>query len=253
MGQAFINRVFSLNETLELCNLSRREPGVSHSDTRLRHLSVNLADPDFPGRVRDSLEDFLDRGGGEPILLINNAGLGGYGPFPVAPTGRDQAMADLNVRAPMLLTAMLMSRLRERGGAIINVASTAAFQALPGMATYAASKAFLLSWSLALREELRSSGVRVQALCPGPTQTDFFRNAGFDPEVGEGSAVPFSQAPDRVVEASLRGLERDRSIVVPGCRNRLLATASSLAPRSLAASIAGRMVGSLRLERFRQR
>ena len=150
----------------------------------------------------------------------------------------------VNVAGPLDLTARLLPVLRERGGAVINLASVAAFQPTPHLATYGATKAFVLSWSLALHEELRPDGIPVQALCPGPTRTDFFRRAGLSGPAAVGDAL--SMDARAVVDASLRGLARGRPLVVPGWRNRLLASVSNLISRPLAARVSGRVLAHYR-------
>ena len=126
-------------------------------------------------------------------------------------------MVEVNVAAAVDLTARLLPELRERGGAVINVASVAGFQPTPYMSTYGATKAFLLNWSLALHEELRPHDIPVQALCPGPTTTNFFERVGYSQRV---VSDRLSMSPEAVVRASLRGLARKRAVVVPGWRNR---------------------------------
>ncbi|MGH9903609.1 MAG: SDR family NAD(P)-dependent oxidoreductase, partial [Pyrinomonadaceae bacterium] len=147
-------------------------------------------------------------------------------------------MIDLNVKALVALTHLYLRPMRgRRRGAIINVASTAGFQPVPYMATYAATKAFVLSFSEALREENREYGIRVLALCPGSTDTNFF-------DAAEGVRPPESvmQTPEQVVDTALRALERGKGHVISGWGNFLMVEAVRLAPRSLVARIAGRMV-----------
>ncbi len=145
-------------------------------------------------------------------------------------------MIAVNTSAMVELTGTLLPELHRRGGAVVNVASTAAFQPLPGMQTYAATKAFVLHWSVALARELTQTGVQVQVLCPGPTRTDFGRRSGF-----EGVISPrFSHEVDRVVEASFRGLQRGRVVVVPGVLNAVLAALARRLPLRLVAALAER-------------
>jgi short-subunit dehydrogenase len=122
-------------------------------------------------------------------------------------------------------------------GAIINVASTAGFQAVPFMATYAATKAFVLSFSEALWEENRPFGIKVMALCPGVTETNFFEAAH-----GQKPPARTSQTPEEVVETALRGLARGKSHIISGWANRAMVEAERLAPRSLVTRMAGRMM-----------
>jgi hypothetical protein len=122
---------------------------------------------------------------------------------------------------------------RDRG-AIVNVASTAAFQPLPYMAVYGATKAYVLSFTEALWAETRNTGVRVTALCPGATDTAFFDTAS------EHASIGHRMTPEQVVTAAFRALERRRCYVIPGLRNRLLAIATRLAPRQMAVRISER-------------
>ena len=177
------------------------------------------------------------------ILLINNSGFGGYGPFPEPSLEHQLEMIDVNVKAVVALTALLLPRLRERGGVIATVASTAAFQPTPTMATYGATKAFVLAWSLALNEELRGSGVRAIALCPGPTATHFFQRAGMN----EGSVPAWmSQSADEVVRESLEAMARGKPFVVTGWLNTLSSVSASLAPKALATWVAARILNRYR-------
>jgi len=158
-------------------------------------------------------------------------------------------MLDLNIRGLVDLTGRLLPLLKARGGAIINVASTAAFQPTPYMAAYGASKAFVLHWSLALNEELRGSGVRTLAVCPGPTATEFFRRAGLQ----QGSvADSLSMSCESVVEASLRALAAGRSQVVTGWKNKVLAFLAGKTPKPLAARVAALVLARYRLKQVRR-
>ena len=140
-------------------------------------------------------------------LLVNNAGFGSLGEFGKLDLARELNMIDLNVKSLVELTyRFLEPMLRRKQGAIINVASTAAFQAVPFMATYAATKAFVLSFSEALWEENRPHGIQVMALCPGVTETNFFEAAR-----GKKPPARVSQTPEEVVDIALRGLARGKS------------------------------------------
>ena len=173
------------------------------------------------------------------LLLINNSGFGAYGRFPAPNLGHQLEMLDVNIRGLVDLTGRMLPLLQARGGAIINVASTAAFQPTPYLATYGASKAFVLHWSLALNEELRGTGVRALAVCPGPTTTDFSRRAGLQ----SGSVSPaLSMTCEQVVEASLRALAAGRSQVVTGWKNRVTAFVGSKLPKPLVARAAAKVL-----------
>jgi short-subunit dehydrogenase len=169
--------------------------------------------------------------------LINNAGFGLAGKFMSRPLDRQSEMIDLNVRTLVELCHLVLPAMRERGeGAICNVASTAAFQPGPNMAVYYATKAFVLSFTEALHHELKGSGIKVSALCPGPTTTEFGSVAGTN----------ISSALDRitadaasVVRAGLRGLDRNKAVVIPGWVNKSTANISRFLPRAAMRRIVG--------------
>ena len=180
-------------------------------------------------------------GGREVDVLINNAGFGTYGRLQEIDPDREHDLIAVNVDALVCLTHAVLPGMLERGhGQILNVASTIAFQPGPYQATYGASKAFVLSFSQALWAETRGSGVTVTALCPGPTRTGFVD--ALDADVS-GTAIYHKLAPpEPVVAAGLRALDRGRPVVVPGLRNRVMATASRLSPGWVGALISGRML-----------
>ena len=164
----------------------------------------------------------LDKQSIEVDILINNAGFGSNGPFLKSDLGLELSMIDLNVRALVELTKLFGAKMAEHGaGRIMNVASTAAFQPGPLMATYYATKAFVLSFSAALSEELSGTGVTVTTLCPGPTGTEFAKRAGI--ENTRMFHEKFAQTMDgkTVAMAGFKGMMRGKRIVIPGLMNRL--------------------------------
>jgi hypothetical protein len=163
--------------------------------------------------------------------LINNAGFGLWGRFAALDSSRQRAMLDLNCGALIELSHAVLPAMIERGdGAILNVASTAAFQPGPGMAVYFATKAFVLSFSEALHEEVRTKGVRVTALCPGPTRTEFGDVAGFK---GNGAFDRMSARSEEVVRMGLKALDQGRAVAIPGLVNKIGAQGHRLVPRWL--------------------
>src|SRR5712691_4224437 len=219
----------SEGKLITLCN----ELGRS-SSIRAQYVALDLSLPESPARLFEEAE----KRGLSIDLLVNNAGFGSFGDFSKADLARELNMIDLNVKALVELTYLFLKPMRERKqGAIINVASTAAFQAVPYMATYAATKAFVLSFSEALWEENRAFGVKVMALCPGVTETNFFEAAR-----GEKPPARASQTPEEVVETALRGLARGKGHIISGWANRAMMEAERLAPRSLVTRMAGRMM-----------
>lgn len=181
-------------------------------------------------------------------VLVNNAGFGTYGRLPEIEPDRDHELIAVNVDALVRLTHAVLPGMLARGhGRILNVASTIAFQPAPYQATYGASKAFVLSFSQALWAETRGSGVTVTALCPGPTRTGFVD--ALDADVSGTAIYRRLASPETVVAAGLRALDRGRPVVVPGLRNRVMATGASLSPGWVGALIGGRMLRPARNSR----
>ena len=187
----------------------------------------------------ERLQGELERRGIHVDLLVNNAGVGHTGPFLQEPPARIEAMIDLNVRAVVDLTRRFAPPMIARGqGALVNVVSTSAFQPVPYLAIYAASKAFLLSFTEALATELRGTGVRVQALCPGLTESEFHQTAGTDKVLFTKTGAMTAGA---VVEQSLRGVERGRLRVITGWQNRLVVGIQRFLPAALVRTMAARL------------
>jgi short-subunit dehydrogenase len=219
----------SEDKLITLCN----ELGRSNS-IRAQYVALDLSLPESPARLFEEAE----KRGLTIDLLINNAGFGSFGDFSKADLARELNMIDLNVKSLVELTYRFLQPMRARKqGAIINVASTAAFQGVPFMTTYAATKAFVLSFSEALWEENRAFGIKVMALCPGVTETNFFEAAR-----GEKPPARASQTPEEVVDTALRGLARGKSHIISGWVNRVMTESERLAPRSLVTRMAGRMM-----------
>ena len=164
-------------------------------------------------------------------VLVNNAGIGTCGFFHENDTVREVDTVRLNVETPTHLTRLFLEDMVERDeGRILNVSSMAAFQPGPTMAVYYATKAYLLSFSEALSNELKGTGVSVTALCPGPTETAFIQKAGEEnSRINEGDKM--SQR--TVAEAGYNGLMKGKNVVVPGFKNRMLVRLTKLAPKSL--------------------
>jgi uncharacterized protein len=219
---------------------------VARREDRLRALAADLAAAHgvrtevVPVDLTDEaarahLVDEVAARGLEPAILVNNAGLSTVGPVHRSDPARELTMIRTDVEAVAHLCSLVLPGMVERGaGAVLNVASTAAFQPMPGQAGYAASKAFVVSYSQALRGELRGTGVTVTVLCPGPVETEFAETAGFDPDEAEAALPRFMWvSADDVAEAAVDGLHKGRAVVIPGAANRLGALGARLAPRSL--------------------
>jgi short-subunit dehydrogenase len=182
-----------------------------------------------------------------PDVLINNAGFSTTGPIQSSDHSREVAMVRTNVEAVVDLCSLFVPDMADRGvGAVLNVASTAAFQPIPGQAAYAASKAFVLSYTQAIRTELRGTGVTATALCPGPVKTEFVETAGFESDPEE--AMPkFMWVPAAdVARAAVNGLAAGKAVVIPGIANRVGAGFAYLTPRSLLLPILARQHPALK-------
>jgi hypothetical protein len=235
IGRAFAERLAA--DDYDLVVVARRADSLHALADRLRArhgvevavLPADLCDAAALARVEDAVRSDL-----RLELLVNNAGFGSEGPFHELDVAGEARMLRLNCEALLRLThAALGPMVKRGGGAVINVSSGAGFVPSPFHATYAATKAFVTSFTEAIGEELAGSGVRVQALCPGFTRTEFQSAAGVDV-----SRLPefVWQPPEAVVEASLDGLRRGALVVVPGLANRV-----SLAPfRGLLTRTVGR-------------
>lgn len=204
---------------------------------RCEVVALDLTDP----VARGSLPDTLAQRGLSVDMLVNNAGLSTTGPVYRSDRAREMAMIRTDVEAVVDLCTIFLPGMVERGrGAVLNVASTAAFQPLPGQAGYGASKAFVLSYSRGVRAELRGTGVTLTALCPGPVATEFAEAAGFTKEESENSLPKFMWLPAaEVARSAIAGLEQDKGVVIPGIANRVGAGfARSMPQQALAAFLA---------------
>ena len=242
IGRAFAGRL--AREGYDLVLVARREPVLralagefrAAHRVRVEVLAADLCTAEGLEHVERRLA--ADR---RLELLVNDAGLGDFGAFVKRPRARSDAEIRLNVLALVRLThAALPGMIRRRRGAVVNVSSTAAFQPCPHFATYGATKAFVNSFTEALHEELRRTGVGIQALCPGLTHTEIFTQAGVD-----ASRLPrfLWMEADAVVDASLAALERGEVICVPGLGNRALSSLSRLLPHTVSRQVA-RVIGT---------
>ncbi len=189
----------------------------------------------------------IEAAGPELDYLVNSAGFGTAGPLARLAGERELEQVDVNIAALVALTrTALPAMVARRRGVIINLASTAAFQPIPYMATYGATKAFVLSFSQAVAEEVANAGVTVLALCPGPTPTEFQQVAGSGR--ARFPSFVYSSA-DTVVEQGLKAAERGRVLCVVGALNRAAVQAARFAPRALVMMVERRIFGPLALRR----
>jgi short-subunit dehydrogenase len=164
-------------------------------------------------------------------VLVNNAGFGSTGPFAESDPDTQTGMVDLNIRTLVDLTRLLLPGMIERGrGGVLNLGSTASFQPGPMMAVYCASKAFVLSFTEALSEELRGTGVKVTCLCPGATESNFHGRAGTDKTAIVRGGI---MSAARVAEIGYRAFERNRRTVIAGAANTIMARCVPFLPRGL--------------------
>lgn len=225
---------------------------VARREERLLELASELTDAHgVPAGVfscdlgvakeRDRLAKEIERLELEVGILVNNAGFGYSGDFAEAPRQRQVDMVALNCEAVVDLCGRFLPAMKRRGsGAIINIASTASFQPLPGTATYAASKAFVLSFSEGVSAELGGTGVTITAVCPGPVRTEFADNAGIGDAEDKMPDV-FWMTPDQIADAALSAAERGKRSVVPGALNQAGSILGRHSPRSIALPLSKRL------------
>lgn len=183
----------------------------------------------------------LEQGERQVDLLVNNAGIGSAGLFVEQDWSREQELIELNILALSRLCHDLGYHMVKQGrGQILNIASVAAFQPGPLMSNYFASKAYVLHFSEGLRNELAPHGVKVSVLCPGPIATPFFRHSQIRSSGLERRQLLAN--PEEVALLAVQGLERNRAIIIPGWRNRLVPLLIRLMPRALSRRLAMRMI-----------
>jgi short-subunit dehydrogenase len=202
---------------------------ASEHGVRAETVSADVADSDARARLPDELEE---RGLAVEVL-VNNAGYGSGGKFVELDGESEAAMVRTNVEAVVSLTsAFLPDMVERRRGAVLNIASLIAFQPVPFQATYGATKAAVLSFTDAIHEELRGTGVTVTAVCPGPVRTEFGEAGGFG---GADDRIPgfLWLSAEKVAADAVEGLERGERVVVPGPVNRLAALYGQHLPRAL--------------------
>ena len=226
---------------------------VARSRAKLEALADEIAEPGRPRplvlafdlveqRAVTQIAAALEAAGATPEILVNNAGFGLAGAAAGLDPAEQLAIVDLNIRAVVEITLCFLPAIRAAKGKILNVASIAAyFPGGPGMAVYYASKSFVLSYSLALNQELRSQGVTVSALCPGITKTGFQARAGFGANMHVSlSRLPASTAME-VAEAGYAGLIAGRREIVPGFLNKLSISLLPFLPKALILAVISRL------------
>jgi uncharacterized protein len=215
----------------ELARHCRTQRGVD-----VEVLVADLADQEQVGLVQKRLvaSPRID-------LLVNNAGLGSFGAFRQLPLGGELNEIDVNIRAVVSLAHAALTAMTQHGsGTVLNMSSTVGLQPFPGSATYAATKAFVTSFSEALHEEARGTAVRVTAVLPGAVRTEFQQRAGKADEFAKLPSFMFA-TPEKVAQHGLRAARRGRALTVPGLSAKMQAAFLSAAPRGLVRRFAGLM------------
>ena len=234
LGAEFARQLSSRGQKLVL--VARRIDRLEALASELGNARAVACDLAAPGAVDRLMADLA--GHSESVdTLINNAGFGLWGRFFGLDAKQQREMVDLNVGAlTELCRAVAPGMVERRTGAILNLASTAAFQPGPRMAVYFATKAYVLSLTEALHEELKPYGISVSALCPGPTKTEFGDVAGFS---GNGAFNKLSASSASVARIGLHGLARNKAVVIPGLLNKAGAQGHRVLPRSVLRKITG--------------
>ena len=231
IGEAFARRLAAEKHNLVLVARSENKLHELCDELMLKnkitahYVALDLTEKDAARKLFEETE----RHGFEIEWLINNAGFGSMGDFARLDFEKETGMIDLNIRALVALAHLYLQGMRRRkSGVIINVASTAGFQPIPFMATYAATKAFVNSFSEAIAEENRPHGITITALCPGPTETNFFEAANADPLKAKGM-----ETPEEVVETALDAVKTGRVKIVSGWTNYIGAIFGTVTPNFL--------------------
>lgn len=229
---------------MSLVLTGRNEARLDEAARQIRHAAPRVKIETVVADIstRSGVSTLLDHVGDRPVeVLVNNAGFGSYGPFAETDPDREAGEIAVDVSAVVTLAHAFLPGMLSRGsGGVLNVASAIAFQPAPYQAVYAASKAFVLSFSQALWAEARAAGVAVTALCPGPTRTGFVDALGA--EVGHTAIYRRLVDPEPVIEAGLRALDKGRAVVIPGLRTKLIAESGRFMPREWLTLVAARLL-----------
>jgi len=225
IGREFARQLASRSRTLVL--VARREQRLNELRAELvnrnAQLNVNVRVVDLCDKTQiDALVDWLEQSKIEIDLLINNAGLGDVGPFATSPPKRNDEMLQVNILALTTLTrALLPQMISRKCGAVLNVSSSAGFLPIPGMDIYAASKAYVNSFTESLRSELHGTGIIVSALCPGPVRTEFQGMAQRPGGKPDDAPSPVYVPVEQVVRDALAAIESGKPVVIPGTLMKL--------------------------------
>lgn len=232
IGEEFARRLAAEGHNLVLVARSEKALHELCDELMLKHkimahyVVLDLTEAD----AHDRLVADTEKHGFEVEWLINNAGFGSVGDFAKLDAGREIEMIDLNIRSLVALTHHYLVKMRERkSGTIINVSSAAGFQPIPFMATYAATKAFVSSFTEAIAEENSPYGIKILALCPGSTKTNFFAASNIDRPI----QVKGQQTSEQVVETALKAVKSGRRKIVSGLANKIGSILGTYTPHYL--------------------
>ena len=241
IGEAFARRLGAEKHNLVLVARSEKALHELCDEMMLKHkimahyVVLDLAEPDADRKLFEETE----RCGFEVNWLINNAGFGSVGDFAKLEVDRELQMIELNIAALVAITHTYLKGMRERKrGTIINVSSAAGFQPIPFMATYAATKAFVSSFTEAIAEENRPYGIQIIALCPGSTKTNFFAASNIERPI----QVKGQQTVEDVVETAMRAVASGRTKVISGTANKIGAMLGKFTPNFISRRVMAKML-----------
>lgn len=244
IGKEFIRQYSNINKNLWVINLSRSKPENLEVFYKSTHLEADFSSPESAKIASSALLELLksEHFEGE-VMLVNNSGIGSVGDFADLPLERELEIVDINIKAPMILVSTLYPFLKKHGGCIVNISSTASYQPTPGFSTYGASKAFLTSWSLGLWKELAKDRISVVTVCPGPTSTAFFDNAGMKGRKDKVRHMTVEKTVEKTIEAVIKG----SPLVICGFTNRIIASIAGMLPNTWITRIAEIAIRSQKL------
>ncbi|MGG0238137.1 SDR family NAD(P)-dependent oxidoreductase [Bacillus rhizoplanae] len=234
LGYEFV-KLFA-NDGYNLILVARNSEKLEEIKKSIRNVEVTVISQDLslPGAAKEIYEE-VEKRGMEVDVLVNNAGIGLFGKFDEIDIQKQLNMIHLNVNALTELTYYFLPKMKQRNsGKVLNIASTAAFQPGPLMAVYYATKAYVLSLSEALIEELSNTKITITSLCPGPTKTNFFSNANAEKSLLSSVAMPS----DIVARKGYNALMKGKRTIVTGVLNKIGAFSVRFVPRSVAAKLA---------------
>ncbi|MBO6102006.1 MAG: SDR family NAD(P)-dependent oxidoreductase [Opitutales bacterium] len=244
IGQSFSELFMTVAENILICNLSRSKSSIFSDGVNFADIECDVSDlPSIDSAVGKVMELRAERNLKGGILVVNNAGFGGYGMFPEPSLEHNCGMIDVNVRGLTYVCGKFIPIIKQTGGGFINVASTASWQPCPFLGVYAATKAYVMSFSLSLDWELRKFGSKCLCLCPGPTTTNFFRRAGFETRPLKRD---FGHEAVEVAASAISAYSKGKNLKVVGLLNNVLTFVNYFMPRFLMCKISGPILERVR-------